>query len=80
MLVDKSISAPVTDGAVTANYVVYLEDNKLEEHYKNADAYNSSSKSVTYTNWLQDYNFQVLGAFYTNTDEKTMTAIFFHIM
>ncbi len=60
----------MTDGAVTANYVVYLEDNKLEEHYKNADAYNSSSKSVTYTNWLQDYNFQVLGAFYTNTDEK----------
>ncbi|MDE5973557.1 MAG: hypothetical protein K2G73_02670 [Eubacterium sp.] len=70
MLVDKSISAPVTDGAATANYVVYLDDNKLEEHYKNAAAYNKSSKAVTYTNWLQDYNFQVLGAFYTNTDEK----------
>lgn len=70
MLVDKNISAPVTDGAATANYVVYLDDNKLEEHYKNAAAYNKSSKAVTYTNWLQDYNFQVLGAFYTNTDEK----------
>lgn len=70
MLVDKSNSAPVTDGAAVKNYVVYLEDNKLETHYKNAAAYNSSSKTVTYTNWLQDYHFQVLGAFYTNTDAK----------
>lgn len=70
MHVDKSISAPITKGATAANYVVYLDDNKLEEHYKNAAAYNSSSKSVTYTDWLKDYNFQVLGAFYTNTDEK----------
>lgn len=70
MLVDKTISAPVTDGATVSNYVVYLDDNKLEEHYKNAAAYNSSSKAVTYTDWLQDYNFQVLGAFYTNTDEN----------
>ena len=70
MLVDKSISAPVTEGATAKNYVVYLDDNKLEKHYKNAAAYNQSSKAVTYTNWLEDYNFQVLGAFYTNTDEK----------
>lgn len=70
MLVDKNISAPVTEGAAAKNYVVYLDDNKLEEHYKNAAAYNKSSKAVTYTNWLEDYNFQVLGAFYTNTNEK----------
>lgn len=70
MLVDKSISAPVTEGAAVSNYVVYLDNNKLEEHYKNAAAYNRSSKAITYTDWMQDYNFQVLGAFYTNTDEK----------
>lgn len=72
--IDKMLSAEdiegVTQGASIYNYVVYLNDSNLEECYKNADAYNSSGKEISYTDLLTDYTFQVVGAYYTNTDEK----------
>lgn len=56
-----------TNGSEFANYVVYLENNELEKYYKNADAFNSASGYVTYTDYFNEYNFMVVGAFYTNT-------------
>lgn len=66
MLTADDIEA-AADGAEIWNYVVYLDDNSLEEHYKNAAAYNNSSKEIRYTDLKSDYTFQVVGAFYTNT-------------
>lgn len=60
--------APITDNAERFNYTVYLETNELEKHYKNAQAYNSSAKGMEYSNLFDEFSFQVIGAFYTNTD------------
>lgn len=57
-----------TQGSETANYVVYLEDNKLEKYYKNSASFNSASGYVTYTDYYNEYNFMIVGAFYTNTN------------
>lgn len=56
-----------TDGAQQFNYVVYLEDNSLEEIYSSADAYNKAGGYITYSDLFEDYSFKVVGAFYTNT-------------
>ncbi|MDD6728175.1 MAG: hypothetical protein PUE08_03025 [Eubacteriales bacterium] len=60
-----------TKGSEQFNYVVYLSDNSLEEFYCNADAYNNSASGfITYSDLTDDYNFKVVGAFYTNTKAK----------
>lgn len=56
-----------TEGAEQFNYVVYLNENKLEKIYASADAYNNSSGYITYSDLFRDYTFKVVGAFYTNT-------------
>lgn len=60
-------SQPLTENAVRYAYVTYLDTNELEGLYKNADAYNSSPKGIFYSDLCTDFNFQVVGAFYTNT-------------
>lgn len=57
-------------GAERFNYSVFLESNELEQYYKDAQAYNSSSKELVYSDLFEKYTFQVAGAFYTNSDEK----------
>lgn len=59
-----------TKGAKQFNYVVYLNDNSLEKVYSTARGYNSSSGYIMYSDLFNDYSFKVVGAFYTNTDEK----------
>lgn len=56
-----------TEGASQFNYVVYLNDNSLEKFYSSATAYNNSSGYITYSDLFNDYNFKVVGVFYTNT-------------
>lgn len=57
-----------TSGAVQKNYVVYLDDNSLEQYYKDATCYNQlASGFIEYSDFLNDYNFKIVGAFYTNT-------------
>ena len=57
-------------GAERFNYVVYLDDNKLESIYSTIDGYNNSTKKVEYTDLVNEYTFEVVGAFYTNTKEE----------
>lgn len=50
------------------NFVVYLNDNSLEKYYKDAESFNSlASGFISYSDLFKDYNFKVVGAFYTNT-------------
>lgn len=56
-----------TEGAEQFNYVVYLNDNSLENLYSSANAYNNSTGYINYSNLFEDYTFKVAGAFYTNT-------------
>lgn len=58
---------PCTDGCEQFNYVVYLNDDSLEDIYSSAEGYNSASGYMTYSNLFQDYTFKIVGAFYTNT-------------
>ncbi|MGN0521961.1 MAG: hypothetical protein ACI4IQ_04910 [Eubacterium sp.] len=55
--------------AQTFNYVVYMQDSKIEELYKDADSYNASSGFISYSDFFNEYTFKVVGAFYTNTNE-----------
>lgn len=57
-------------GAERFNYVVYLDDNELESIYSTIDGYNNSTKKVEYTDLVNEYTFEVVGAFYTNTKEE----------
>lgn len=58
----------VATGAQQNNFVVYLDNNKLEEYYKDADSYNEKASGfIQYSDLFCDYNFKVIGAFYTNT-------------
>lgn len=55
-------------GARVDNFVVYLNDNSLEEYYSTADEYNNSASGfISYSDLKTDYNFKVIGAFHTNT-------------
>lgn len=63
----KSDMHPISDINSTYNYVVYLDTKELEQHYKNAEAYNNSYKEIFFSNLFDDYTFEVAGAFYTNT-------------
>lgn len=59
-----------TKGSEKFNYVIYLDDDSLEELYSTADSYNTSDGYVTYSDLTADYTFKIVGAFYTNTDAK----------
>lgn len=63
----KNDMQPIADINSTYNYVVYLDSKELEQHYKNADAYNGSYKEIFFSNLYEDFTFEVAGAFYTNT-------------
>lgn len=53
------------------NYVVYLNDSTLEEYYKDAESFNSKATGfIKYSDFVYDYNFRVVGAFYTNTNPE----------
>lgn len=67
MYLTKADMQPITDISSTYNYVVYLDTKELEQHYKNAEAYNNSYKEIFFSNLFEDYTFEVAGAFYTNT-------------
>lgn len=55
-------------GYEQVNYVVYLNDNSLEEYYASADAYNEKASGyISYSDLFDEYRFKVVGAFYTNT-------------
>ncbi len=57
-----------TKGARVDNFVVYLNDDSLEKYYSTVDAYNKSASGfISYSDLKTDYNFKVIGAFYTNT-------------
>lgn len=61
------MSGDCIDGAEVGNFVIYLDDNSIENLYKDADSYNKSSGFISYSDLYQDYTFKVVGAFYTNT-------------
>lgn len=63
---DKDNSADSLD----FNTVVYINDAScdLESVYANMNSYLSSSQKITYSTLYEDYEFNVIGAFYTNTD------------
>lgn len=59
---------PSEKGYEIFNYVVYFNSNSLEELYKDADSYNNKASGfISYSNLIENYNFKVVGAFYTNT-------------
>lgn len=59
------------DGYEQFNYVVYMNDNALEEYYATADAYNNrASGFISYSDLFDEYRFKVIGAFYTNTSAE----------
>lgn len=66
--IDAKSSEALTDGAIRFNYVIYLDDKSLEKAYKSADLYNKAQKGVLYTDLVNEYCFQIAGAYYTNTD------------
>lgn len=66
-MITKKQSEVPKNGKTVSNFVVYLDDNSLEEVYKDTSAYNSSSKAVSFSDLYNEYTFQVVGAFYTNT-------------
>ena len=68
--IDALNSQVLVYGAERFNYVVYLDDNKLESIYSTIDGYNNSTKKVEYTDLINEYTFEVVGAFYTNTREE----------
>lgn len=51
------------------NTVIYLPDGAcdLEAVYSSADTYIQSDQKITYSTLFEDYEFNVVGAFYTNT-------------
>ena len=55
-------------GAEVFNNVVYLNDNSLEAYYSSADSYNNNASGfISFSDLTADYNFKVVGAYYTNT-------------
>lgn len=56
-----------TAGAEQFNYVVYLNDSSLENVYSSARSYNNASGYMLYSDFFNEYNFKIVGAFYTNT-------------
>ena len=55
-------------GARVDNFVVYLNDDSLEKYYSSVDSYNNSASGfISFSDLKTDYNFKVIGAFYTNT-------------
>ena len=50
------------------NFVVYLNDDSLENIIQAFDSYNNSASGfISFSDLKTDYNFKVIGAFYTNT-------------
>lgn len=56
-----------TAGAEQFNYVVYLNDSSLEKVYSSAQSFNNASGYMHYSDFFKEYNFKIVGAFYTNT-------------
>ena len=55
-------------GARVDNFVVYLNDDSLEKYYSSVNSYNNSASGfISFSDLKTDYNFKVIGAFYTNT-------------
>lgn len=56
-------------GGLDFNTVIYIDSDKcdLEKAYANADSYLKSDQKITYSTLYEDYEFYVIGAFYTNT-------------
>lgn len=53
------------------NTVVYLNGkNDLEKTYATAQAFQNSSKTIKFSTLFDDYNFSVIGAYYTNADPE----------
>ncbi len=65
-----AVAEACTKGATQFNYVVYLDDNRLESIYSTAQGYNNSTGYMRYSDLFNDYTFKIVGAYYTNTDEK----------
>lgn len=64
----KPLSAQATEkGATRFNYVVYSDSKELEKHYSTAESYNESNGFIKYSDLFEEYNFKIVGAFYTNT-------------
>ncbi|MCC8073925.1 MAG: hypothetical protein LIO62_07365 [Clostridiales bacterium] len=57
-----------TSGAETFNRVIYLQNDDLEEYYKDAESYNDSQKYVLYSDFYDEYTYKIVGAYYTNTN------------
>lgn len=57
-------------GTLDFNTVVYINSKKcnLESAYKDMSAYLKSEQKITYSTLYEDYEFNVIGAFYTNTN------------
>lgn len=55
-------------GARVDNFVIYLNDDSLEKYYSSVASYNNSASGfISFSDLKTDYNFKVIGAFYTNT-------------
>lgn len=73
VLSDSNGKNPVLDktnsrGSLDFNTVVYLTgENSLEKTYSTANGYLNSTQKITYSTLLEDYSFNVIGAYYTNS-------------
>lgn len=61
------LSEPSMENSEIFNHVIYMNKNTVEKIYGSADAYNKSSGYIRYSDLKNDYNFKIVGAFYTNT-------------
>ena len=53
--------------AEQGNFVVYTDDKNLESIYSTADGYNNADAEIFYSDLFNEYNFRIIGAFYTNS-------------
>ena len=76
ILSDNNGENPMLDGSNNIknpdfNTVVYLNGkNDLEKTYATAQAFQNSSKTIKFSTLFDDYNFSVIGAYYTNANPE----------
>ena len=73
-VLSKITTAPYIDASnslkeLDFNTVIYFTENapELERAYSSASAYSASTQSIKFSTLYEDYEFTVIGAFYTNS-------------
>lgn len=55
------------EGSTIFNTVIYMQNNDLEEYFKDADVFGKTDGYITYSDLFSTGKYKIAGAFYTNT-------------